>query len=99
MPSFRPSRDSFLPGIICQARQSARASSRQIKRRMRSEFISPQLASLVQELSRMHELRRFDFTPPDSITAWVNALFEELHDSEVVEVALTPGARAAIVEC
>jgi type II secretory ATPase GspE/PulE/Tfp pilus assembly ATPase PilB-like protein len=38
-------------------------------------------------------------TPPNSIATWVKALFEELNDPEVLEVALTPGVRAAIVEC
>jgi type II secretory ATPase GspE/PulE/Tfp pilus assembly ATPase PilB-like protein len=38
-------------------------------------------------------------TPPGSINEWVSALFEELHDSEVLEVLLTPGVRKAIVEC
>jgi hypothetical protein len=38
-------------------------------------------------------------SPPDSIAAWVKALFEELHDPQVIEVAVTPGVRPATVEC
>lgn len=36
---------------------------------------------------------------PNSIAAWVKAIFEELHNPEVFEVALTPGVGVAIVEC
>jgi len=38
-------------------------------------------------------------TPPTSIAGWVKALFEELHDPQVLEVVLTPGIRSATVEC
>jgi hypothetical protein len=36
---------------------------------------------------------------PGSIAEWVMALFDELHDPQVVEVELRPGVRGAPVEC
>jgi hypothetical protein len=38
-------------------------------------------------------------TPPSSIAEWVIALFDELHDPQVLEVVLTPGDGDAIVVC
>ncbi len=38
-------------------------------------------------------------TPFDSTAAWVTALFEELHDPQVLEVVLRPDVYAATVEC
>jgi type II secretory ATPase GspE/PulE/Tfp pilus assembly ATPase PilB-like protein len=37
--------------------------------------------------------------PPNSINEWVIALFDELHDPQVLEVVLEPGVRDAIVLC
>ncbi|MFZ0772767.1 MAG: hypothetical protein WCA49_04970 [Candidatus Sulfotelmatobacter sp.] len=36
---------------------------------------------------------------PNSIAEWVIALFDELHDPQVLEVVLEPGVRHAVVEC
>jgi type II secretory ATPase GspE/PulE/Tfp pilus assembly ATPase PilB-like protein len=36
---------------------------------------------------------------PNSIASWVKALFEELNDPEVLEVAVIPGVHCTLVEC
>jgi type II secretory ATPase GspE/PulE/Tfp pilus assembly ATPase PilB-like protein len=38
-------------------------------------------------------------TAPTSIAEWVKALFDELHDPQVLEVALKPGTGSATIEC
>ena len=37
--------------------------------------------------------------PPNSVAEWVIALFDELHDPQVLEVVLTPGGGDAIMAC
>lgn len=38
-------------------------------------------------------------TSPTSIAEWVKALFDELHDPQVLEVVLKPGTGSATIEC
>ena len=38
-------------------------------------------------------------TSPNSVAEWVQALFDELQDSQVLEIVLKPGIHSAIIEC